>query len=180
MTCSRAPGELVTGPQVVTFRRPSQVSEGHSGPPPPRGVATALTARGPWQRQPERAPVPPQPPPRDPEGPPGRRSRLPAGRAQRGLVAHLTSSSRPQRHEGLAGRPVSPRSAPQPTASRAATQPEPTSARYTPSRTPPARVRHYVFPRPGTQPHPANRSDWLPAPPAPGFQLCHWSGSNAN
>jgi hypothetical protein len=36
------------------------------------------------------------------------------------------------------------------------------------------------FPRPGTQPHPANRSDWLPAPPARSPQLSHWSESNAN
>lgn len=38
---------------------------------------------------------------------------------------NLTSRSRTQRHKGLAGRSVSPRSALQPTASRAATQPEP-------------------------------------------------------
>lgn len=49
---------------------------------------------------------------------------------------------------------------------RAATLPDPPSARYAPSRTRPARVRHYAIPRPGTQPHPANGPDWLSAPPA--------------
>lgn len=171
----------MAGPQVGTlFAGPFQVSEGHSGSPPALGcghgadstrtaaVAAAAARAGTGS-------------PRTPQGPPGHhRSRLAAGRARGGLVAHLTSRSRPQRHEGLAGRPVSPRSAPRPTASRAATLPEPPSARYAPSRTPPARVRHYVIPRPGTQPHPANRSDWLPAPPALGFQRPHWSESNAN
>lgn len=79
-----------------------------------------MTAREPSQRQSERTPgVPP-----DPAGAAGPGLASQSRARPKGLVAHLTSRSRPQRHEGLGSRTVSPRRTLQPTASRAATQPD--------------------------------------------------------
>lgn len=145
------------------FGRPFQVSEGDSGSPPPRrwrrGAdstrAVAAAARADTGSSP------------DPAGPAGP-GLPPHSRARPGgLVAHLTPRSRPQRHEGLSGRPVSPRSALQPTASRATTQPDaPVSALrpqpHTTGLDPPLRG----FPAPGrSHTPPAVLIGSLPHPP---------------
>lgn len=60
VTCPRAHGVPVAGPQVVTLSPgPPKCPKGTLGHHHPRSVATALTAREPWQRQPERAPAAP-------------------------------------------------------------------------------------------------------------------------
>lgn len=102
------------------FRRPSLVSKGQSGSPsPPRchHRADSPIARKSGSQSRHWAPW-------DPAGAAG--PALPShSRARPGvLVAHLTSRSRPQRHEGLGSRSLSPRSTLQPTALRAATQPD--------------------------------------------------------
>lgn len=177
VTCPRAHGVPVAGPQVVTLSPgPPKCPKGTLGHHHPPSVATALTAREPWQRQPERAPAAP----RDPAGAAGP-ALAPHSRARPGGTCCSPDLAQSP-SETRAGRPVRvpTECAPAHSFTGCHTVGTPLQRATPLNRTPPARVRHYVIPRPGTQPHPANRSDWLPVPPALGFQLCHWFESNAN
>lgn len=108
------------------------------------------------------------------EGRPDQARRLTAGPARRDLM--LTWSRAVALSNRGAGRPAALLRTGSVLAGRVAGchTARPPSARYAPSRAKPARVRHYAIPRPGTQPHPAKRPDWLSAPPAWGFRAFHW------
>lgn len=169
---TRSPSNLRTPP---SFRRGLRVT-----PSLPEGVG--------WTKTPPRAdrspglchsavrvaaPTPPEPCGSGGAARPG--PAPPSGVYPRGLVAHLASRSRRQRQERPAGRPHSLRTECAPADRLAGCHTAgPPSARYTPSRARPARVRHYGIPRPGTQPHPANGPDWFTAQPTGGFGAFHW------
>ena len=190
MTCPRSHSELEAQINQIGVlsqsRGPFQASDGVSGTLPWGGEGTvrhhpALTAhwvsvglrpeaRHPLLRNPERL---------------GRGGPTGTGASRLGPPAGTCCSPglawSPLASEGLAGRPSPHRVCSlRPPLGLPHSRTPPHSARFAPSRARPACVRHYAIPRPGSQPHPANRPDWLSTPPAWDFRAFHWPEWNVS